>query len=309
MGLSKAEGVIFDIQEFSLQDGEGIRTTVFLKGCPLACKWCSNPEGQSFYPELLCNFSRLKEHDDFESICDKGAIIKDETGCTYLKRELCKECTDRVCIENTMRTELRLAGARMTADEVFDKIKAYEVFYKNSNGGITLSGGEPLVQHEFVRDLINLCIEGGITIGVETCGYFYWEDVKEFVNKFDFIYYDVKHLEPDIHLRMTGRNNKVIIENLKKLAGIIPEKITVTIPVVKDINSSIELMEEIAELCNKLRITRVKLLPYHAMGSSKYEELGKTYEMETAAAPDNSELAEIKNVFENKGLKCFISVD
>lgn len=309
MGLSKAEGIIFDIQEFSLQDGEGIRTTVFLKGCPLACKWCSNPEGQNFYPELLFNVSKLKEISDFESICDKGALIKNAKGNPIIRREICKVCTDRICVESSTITGLRLAGERVTAKEVFDKIKAYEVFYKNSNGGVTLSGGEPLIQHEFVRDLINLCEGAGITTGLETCGYFNWEDVKEFVHKFDFIYYDVKHLESEIHLRMTGKDNNVIAENLKKLADIIPEKITVTIPVVKGINSSNKLMEEIALLCSELKIKRVRLLPYHPMGITKYEELGKDYELHSAAAPSNSELKEIKNIFENKGLKCFISAD
>lgn len=309
MGLNKPEGVIFDIQEFSLHDGEGIRTTVFLKGCPLACLWCSNPEGQNFYPELLCNFSNLKKIDDFESICDKGAIIKDESGSPFLKRAICKECTDRVCIENSMRAVLRLAGDRITAQEVFDKIKTYEVFYKNSNGGVTLSGGEPLVQPEFVRDLVNLCVEGGITLGLETCGYFKWEDVKYFIHKFGFIYYDIKLLDSAVHERMTGRDNKIILENLKKLAEIIPERITVTIPVVKDINSSAEFMIEIADLCNSLKIKRVKLLPYHAMGSSKYEELGKAYKLPSARTPEHSEIEKFKNIFEDKGLKCFISVD
>lgn len=309
MGLSKAEGIIFDIQEFSLHDGEGIRTTVFLKGCPLVCMWCSNPEGQSFYPELLCNFSRLKELNDFESLCDKDAIIKDETGSPVFKREICKECTDRICIDNSMRTELRLAGNRMTAQEVFNKIKVYEVFYKNSNGGVTLSGGEPLAQHEFVRDFINLCDEAGITIGVETSGYFRWEDVKDFIHMFTFIYYDIKLLDPKQHERMTGRSNKIITDNLKKLAETVPEKITVTIPVIKDVNSSHELMNEIAEFCTGLNITKVKLLPYHSMGTSKYEELGRVYKLSSAAAPENSELEAIKNIFEDKGLKCFISID
>lgn len=309
MGLSKAEGIIFDIQELSLHDGEGIRTTVFLKGCPLACLWCSNPEGQNFYPELLCNISRIKEHADFENICDKSAIIRDETGVPFFKREICKDCTDRVCIENSMKTELRLAGERMTAVEVFNKIKAYEVFYKNSNGGVTLSGGEPLVQSEFVRELTELCEEGGISIGVETCGYFKWEDVKDFIHKFTFVYYDIKLTDPLQHERMTGRDNKVIIDNLRKLADIIPERITITIPVIKDVNSSLEQMEEIAKLCNDLDIKRVKLLPYHAMGTGKYEELGKAYEMGAAAAPDDLELANIKKLFEGKGIECFISAD
>lgn len=309
MGLNKPGGVIFDIQEFSLQDGEGIRTTVFLKGCPLVCLWCSNPEGQSFHPELLCNFSRLKENKDFENICNKGAISKDVEGKPYIKREICKVCTDRICIENTMRTELRLTGQRMSAAEVFNKIKSYEVFYKNSNGGVTLSGGEPLAQHEFTRNLIDLCIESGITIGVETCGYFEWENVKDFIHKFTFIYYDIKLLDPIQHERMTGRSNTIILENLKKLAGVVPEKITVTIPLIKDINSSHDLMNEIAELCKELKITRVRLLPYHAMGTAKYEKLEKPYKLNSAAAPDNSEIEEIKKIYDDKGLECFISID
>jgi pyruvate formate lyase activating enzyme len=207
-----------------------------------------------------------------------------------------------------MGAEFRLAGDRMSVQEVFDKIKSYEVFYKNSNGGVTLSGGEPLVQDEFVREFTALCLQGGLSIGLETCGYFQWDKVKDFIHKFDFIYYDIKLLDPNDHERMTGKDNRIILENLKKLSGIIPEKITVTIPVIKDINSSAELMDEIAGLCNSLKITRVKLLPYHAMGTSKYEELGRAYKLK-ATAPRHSEIEELKNIFEDKGLKCFISID
>lgn len=297
-------GVVFDIQELSLQDGEGIRTTVFLKGCPLVCAWCSNPEGQSFRPELLCFFSRLNQVNDFEKLCDKNAIRKDESGNPVFRKEICDLCTDRVCIENSMNEELRLAGKKMSAKETYRRISAYSVFYDNSNGGVTLSGGEPLAQPAFVRELVNLCSEGGISVGLETCGYFKWNDVKDFISQFDFIYFDIKHTDSELHERLTGKSNRLILENLHRLAEIMPGKITVSIPLIEPLNASEENITAIAELCKKLNITKARLLPYHSMGVPKYEELSRKYSLTGAAPPVLEKALRLQSIFTQHNIHC-----
>lgn len=297
-------GVVFDIQELSLHDGEGIRTTVFMKGCPLVCAWCSNPEGQGFRPELLCFFSKLKHVKNLENLCDKDAIRKDKSGNPVFRKQVCDKCTDRVCIENSLHEELRLAGKRISAKELYKKVQAYTVFYENSNGGVTLSGGEPLVQPAFVREFLNLCAAGGITVGLETSGYFVWEDVKDFINKFDFIYYDIKHTDPEIHEQLTGKSNRLILENLHRLAEIMHEKITVSIPVIEPVNTSEENITAVASLLKKLNITKTRLLPYHAMGVQKYEELGRKYTLTSAAPPSHKTLLHLQSLLQSHNLTC-----
>ncbi len=299
-----SSGVIFDIQELSLQDGEGIRTSVFFKGCPLLCAWCSNPEGQSFQPELLCFFSRLKNVENFETLCDKNAISKDENGCPVFRKEICNSCRSHVCIENCMNEELRLAGRKISAHDLYEKVRQYSVFYENSNGGVTLTGGEPLAQPAFAKEFVNLCVSGGISVGLETCGSFIWSEVKDFIHKFDFIFFDIKHTDPAKHERLTGRSNKHIIENLERLAGIMPEKITVSIPLIENINISEEIITAIARLCSRLRITKARLLPYHTMGLPKYEALSRPYTLNTASTPSPSKINSLKSIFTSHNITC-----
>lgn len=254
-------GVIFNIQEYAVHDGPGIRTAVFLKGCPLRCAWCCNPEGQDYEPEVMVN----------QKSSDKNII-----------------------------------GKHYTSKFLYNKIISNLPFFKNSGGGITLSGGEPLAQPKFAGEFLKLCKKTGLSVGVETCGYFEWEKVKDFISKFDFYYFDIKTTDAEKHKRFTGKDNKIILENLKKLAKINPSKITVTIAVIPAVNDSEKEISGIIKICKDNKISKIRFLPYHFLGRDKYEALGRKYPMKNTALLKHSEMEHIKNLILKSGIKCRI---
>lgn len=298
--------MIFDIQEYSIQDGAGIRTTVFLKGCPLRCRWCDNPEGQMPYPELMHSRVLCNKYHKCLSGCPNSAIALDSYGYPVFTREICQTCTARGCEERCPERAIKIVGRCWTAEELYDRVSAHALFYRNSGGGVTLSGGEPLAQPEFVEEFLSLCEKTGVSVGVETCGEFDWDKVKAFVDKFDFIYFDIKCLDTKIHQFVTGFGNEAILNNLVRLAKIDPSKVIVTIPVVPGINTSIEMMGEVAELCKMVNIEKVRLLPYHSFGVLKYDALGRQYLMERNLSVERSLLENYRAVMQEKGLGCWI---
>jgi pyruvate formate lyase activating enzyme len=297
-------GKIFNIQEYSVNDGEGIRTTIFLKGCPLKCMWCSNPEGQRKETELFFNISLCEKCGDCKINCDKNAVIKNGEVFPKFERELCNECTTFKCVEGCTKSALRAAGEIIDAKDLYKKIIPNNVFFVKSGGGITLSGGEPLNQPEFVYEFLKLCKETTINTGVETCGLFQWEKTKDFIRDFNFIYFDIKCIDNEKHKLYTGSDNSEIIRNLYRLSEIDSEKITVSIPVVPGFNSDDKTMDDIAELCIRLQIKKIRLLPYHNLGQSKYEMLGKKYLMESIKEIEEYRIERIKNKFENYFFEC-----
>jgi len=307
MLLKNTEGVVFEIKEKKSDDKNGTTTTVYLKGCPLTCVWCANPEGQNIHPELMCKNSKIRDIPDFEKFCDKGAISKNETGIPVFKKEICDSCVNSVCIENSVNESLKLSKEKITAEELFYKIINNHLNNYKLKGVIILSGGEPLAQPQFVKDFINLCISNGVEAGLETSGFFNWLSVKDFIKNFSFVFFDFKILDSYTHQELTGRDNKIILENLRNLAKIIPDKITLTIPVIHSINASPDMMNSVADLCVELNITKIKLIPYYTSGISKYSELRRFYVLPFAKAPSESDLFELKKIFDLKGLNCMIS--
>jgi pyruvate formate lyase activating enzyme len=298
--------MIFDIQEYSIQDGRGIRTTVFLKGCPLRCRWCDNPEGQRPYPELMHARVLCKKHHKCFSGCRNSAIGFDPDGYPVFTRASCQVCTERVCEERCPERAIKIVGRGWTAEALYNRVRAHALFYRNSGGGVTLSGGEPLAQPEFVGEFLNLCEKTELSVGMETCGLFDWDQVKIFIGKFDFIYFDIKCLDTKLHQDVTGCGNEEILHNLTRLAGMNPSKITVTIPVIPGVNTSMEMMGEVAALCHGMSIGKVRLLPYHSFGAFKYEALGREYLMERNLSVDRSLLENYRAVIREKGIDCWI---
>ncbi len=297
------KGLIFDIQENVVYEDKK-RTVIFLKGCALNCLWCANPEGQKRKQECTHIQNLCEKCKDCITNCDKEAIIYREDGVPIFNREICKTCEKYECVDNCNSEEVRIAGKYYSAEELLRSIK----IRKNKQwGGITISGGEPLMQPDFVREFVNLCTERGISVGLETAGYFNWEKVKDYINKFDFIYYDLKILDSFLHKQLTGKENKVILRNLKKIAKVNPEKVTVTIPVIRSINSSPEMFEEIAKFCNKLKINKAKLLPYHTNGVKKYQELGRFYTLPFAISPTEAELDSLLSILKYNGISSAIA--
>lgn len=299
-------GMIFDIQEYSIQDGPGIRTTVFLKGCPLRCRWCDNPEGQMPYPEVMHSLLACKRRHKCLSGCRNSAIAPDLNGYPVFTREICRTCPERACEERCPERAIKITGRGWSAQALHDRVSACTQFYNNSGGGVTLSGGEPLAQPGFVGQFVGLCENTGLSVGIETCGLFDWDKVTAFIDKCDFVYFDIKCLDTELHQQMTGSGNEVILHNLDRVARILSAKIIVTIPVIPGINTSMQMMGEIAELCDGLGIGRVRLLPYHSFGAFKYDALGREYLMGRNLSVDRSLLEDYRGVIRERGIICWI---
>jgi len=299
-------GIIFNIQEFAVNDGEGIRTTIFFKGCPLTCIWCSNPEGQTFLPDLFHNKNLCQKCFECVNSCPHSAVTIDANGSLLFDRKICSKCVDFECIKNCTSQGIKIIGEDITTKELFDKIITNQLFYRNSGGGVTLSGGEPLSQPEFVKEFLELCTASGISVGVETCGLFNWENVKSFINKFEFIYFDLKCINSELHKSFTGCDNKIILKNLKSLSLLSKEKITISIPIIPDFNDSGEVIDEIISYCRKLKLFTARLLPYHNLGEAKYSAIGREYKMSGGISISPDKIESIKQKFEKAKIICYI---
>ncbi len=247
------QGTIFNIQRFCVNDGPGIRTTVFLKGCPLSCVWCHNPESQRFEPEIL--------------------FYKDKcTGCGRC-RGITAADKDFVCFNGAKE----ICGKTVTADEVTAEVLKDKPFYENSGGGVTLSGGEPLAQYDFSLELLQKAKENGIHTAVETCGYAERSKILEIAKYIDLFLFDCKETDPELHKEYTGFDNKVILENLKALSDA-GSKIILRCPIIPGFNDRAEHFKRISETANKFSgIEHIEIEPFHPLGESKYSALGRKY--------------------------------
>lgn len=265
--------IIFDIQRNSFVDGPGIRTTVFFKGCNLRCKWCHNPESQIKDPQIM--FYRDK--------------------CTHCNR--CKGITaqnsDFVCYNDAKL----ICGKKYTADEVFDVIIKDKVFYKNSGGGVTFSGGECMLQIDFLEKILKKCKESGIHTAVDTAGNVLWENFERILPFTDLFLYDIKTLNNELHKKYTGVSNNLILQNLKMLF----EKsanVWIRIPVICKVNDNACEMEKIKTFLKNYNPQKTELLPYHKMGEHKYDALGM--QITKFDAPSNEVINKLKKILENE---------
>jgi pyruvate formate lyase activating enzyme len=299
--------LIFDIQDLSVQDGPGIRTTVFMKGCPLKCRWCANPEGQKPYPELMHISGLCNKTQKCVIACPYESVtIESENDFPKFNREICKDCETRECVEVCPTRAIKFAGKYLTLEELIKRIKPNLSFYKNSGGGVTFSGGEPFLQAEFIKEFLKETSAFGLSVGVETCGMFNWCEVRDIADKFDFIYFDLKCMDSDVHKNVTGSANATILSNLEHLAEKYSGKIIISVPVVPGVNDSADDIKDIAEFCKKNRIKNLRLLPYHSLGENKYYDLGREYFMNKNLSVSENQLEELKNVVESYGIECIV---
>jgi pyruvate formate lyase activating enzyme len=291
-------GLVFDVQKYSLHDGPGIRTTVFIKGCPLACRWCSNPESQSPKQEIMTYDIRCIGCGKCAEVCSTGAITFTEAG-REIDWEKCDECLE--CARVCPARGIECVGNYMTVDEVVAKVEQDRIFYDNSGGGMTASGGEPLVQWEFVSSVLERCREKGIHTALDTTGMAPWKNLEQVIEHTDLVLFDVKHMDSAIHKVGTGVGNETILENARKAA----KKATtwVRIPLIPGFNISESNLTRTARFAIEIGAEKVSLLPYHNLGSSKYPKLGKTYSMEDTPLLDEEKVEEIKSWLEAMGLR------
>lgn len=276
--MSPIFGTVFNIQKFSIHDGPGIRTLVFFKGCPLRCLWCCNPESQSPLPEHGYNPEKCFGCGRCVSRCTKGVLSLNGERRLEIRRDLCRaECPD--CVKVCPDRALIFYGKRYSVEEVMKVVEQDALFYTRSGGGLTVSGGEPLMQPEFLRALCAEARRRRISVAMETSG-FAPEDV--FLSVLPFMQHllvDVKHMDDDVHRRVTGVSNRLILSNLRALRREFPGlSLRIRTPVIPGINDSPDNLTATRDLARSLN-AEYELLPYHSMGRSKYASLGRDYPM------------------------------
>lgn len=286
------KGTVFNIQKMSIHDGPGIRTTVFFKGCLLNCLWCSNPESQRLEKEVACFQTRCVKCGYCAEVCPKGLIernppfeITDRSEC-----DLCGICVKECCINGK-----KVIGEDYTVEELLHEILKDKSFYDSSGGGVTFSGGEPLMQHEFLVEILKACKAQGLHTAIETTGFGKTEALLAAAEQLDLVYFDVKHMNDEKHREVTGVSNRRILENLTAL-GAAHDNVVVRIPVIPGINDDDINIAKTAEYITSAGIGKLELLPYHNLGEVKYAQIGRIYELSEVKTPDEARMAQLADV-------------
>lgn len=297
-------GTIFDVQGFSVHDGPGARSLIFLKGCTLNCFWCSNPEGIGIKNVPLYYASKCIDCGKCMDNCPVEAIRITREG-HFIDRSLCVDCTDHQCVEECYTDALRFSGRTTTVDELYKVIQRDRPFW-GSGGGITLTGGEPLFQIDFARAILEKCYDAYIHTAIETCGNVPWKNFEKVIEFLDWIFFDLKQMDAELHKGGTGASNEVITDNVMKLSGKFNGRVIFRLPLIPGFNDSDENLERIAALILKTKWREINILPLHHLGREKYETMGREYKGLSYPIPSKDQLLEVKSVFESKGITCYI---
>ena len=307
-------GIIFNIQRFSVHDGPGIRTTVFLKGCSLNCFWCHNPEGIrsqpeiQFYPERCIGCGACRE------VCQHKAHILEDGEHVYL-REACTLC--EACVDECFSGALELTGESVTVDDVMADVLADRAFYERSGGGITLSGGEPMLQRAFTEALLQRSKDEGLHTAIETCGNYRWADLESLLPLVDLVMMDLKHMDPDAHRAATGVSNVRILTIAEQLMKT-PKPVWFRTPVIPTVNDTPEAIGDIASFVKHLTELRsayraesgedaplptLELLRFHRLAADKYRSLGMEYKASELEAPSETYMSELRDLARGYGIE------
>ena len=285
----------------STKDGPGIRTTVFLKGCPLRCLWCSNPESQSFSPQMLFFSHLCTGCGACLSVCPSGAIGF-EDGRSTLDREKCTDCG--ACAAVCPSKAREMSGRVMTVDEVLSVVAKDSLFYENSGGGVTFGGGEPTSGGQFFLDMAEAVLYEGWHVTVDTCGYCPEERFDKTLKVVDLLLFDCKHMDPEQHKALTGVDNALILRNMRAALES-RRKVRIRMPLMPGLNDSDENLDAMATFLRPYGKTEIDIMPCHAFGRNKYAALGKP--LPPVRQYEAEELKEVQARFERHGLTTIIA--
>lgn len=300
--LMGSKGIIFNIQKFSIHDGPGVRTTVFLKGCLLRCRWCANPESQIPKVQIMYDSKNCVYCQTCIASCPENAVFLSEKGRICIDFAKCRGCL--TCVHGCPGRALTYEGEYRTVDEVFKECMKDIDFYEESGGGVTISGGEGMVQPDFAETLILRLKENGVHTAIETTGHVSPAVFQRLAPQFDLLLFDVKQADSAKHKAGTGVGNELILQNLRWAQNhglnILPR-----IPVIPGFNAELEDAQGIAALLEDIGLKRVQLLPFHQMGERKYEFLNQAYQFAGVKALHPEDLREYQQVFLDGGIDCF----
>lgn len=295
---------IFDIQGLSVHDGPGCRTVIFMQGCTLNCAWCSNPEGISRSPEILYDVSKCRLDGACIADCKLDAIKITENKL-IIDRNICQTCVEYTCLNNCYTNALSISSKEMDISEVMKIIKRDRQFW-GKDGGLTLSGGEPLLQIDFAEQILKKSYDAYIHTAIETCGSVAWQNYERVLPYLDWIFYDIKNIDSNLHKNLTGSENKLILSNISRLAKEFKGRLIVRFPVIPNFNTNIDLINKYITFFNDNNISEVNLLPLHHLGREKYQMLQRDYKMNTDNIPTRENMFEIADLFKNANIKCYI---
>ncbi len=290
------KGLIFDIKRYSIHDGEGIRTTVFFKGCPLSCLWCHNPESQRLKIQIIRYEEKCIYCKTCVNVCKQNAIFINESNF-YINEHLCNQCLE--CTKFCPTNSLTAIGKLYSVDEILEEILKDKIFFSNE-GGVTISGGEPYLQFHFLLALLKRIKENHIHVVIDTSGYTKFSNIEKTLDYTDQFLYDLKIMDPVLHKKYTGVSNELILENLEKLSKVAKEKINIRIPIIPTINDNPNNLLDVCTLLNKLEIRNIDLLLYHNMMIDKYRRLNMEFKLKHIQKPSEKDIETIANFFRSQ---------
>jgi pyruvate formate lyase activating enzyme len=295
--MSIVRGLISNIERFAIHDGPGIRTLVFMKGCPLRCRWCSSPQTWNRRPEILHDAEKCLGCGTCIDSCPASVFSLSGEGSLLIDRERCDGCGE--CSQVCPNGALEYIGRYVTPEELLQEVIKDSAFYRRSGGGVTVGGGEPTLQMEFLSEFYKICWQRGIHTSIETCGYFRWEKFEQVLPYLNLIHMDLKHMDDVRHRELTGVSNRTILENAIRIAERKP--LIFRVPVVPGCNDDEDNIRATARFAADLgpNLLRIDLLPYHKLGSQTYSRLGLIYPLEETEPLPRSDMERLQAIVQS----------